>query len=207
MAHHTNGSETPGELTRRTFMAQAVIFGSGVVGLGLMIPLATSLAPAAEPPRDHWMPLPEKAMRALHAATEKTPVVVRFNVRAVNGYFGLEDDAQYAFGVRATEEQMRQARPELWDRELVPFPVATLGFVLFSPICPHLGCPVRWMPSEGKFLCPCHGSQYNEFGAHQAGPALRGLDPLPVRSYRGKVQVTWIDYKSNTPQMIVQYVG
>ena len=43
--------------------------------------------------------------------------------------------------------------------------------------------------------------------AGAAGPALRGLDPLPLREFQGKVQVTWIEYKFNSPQLIIQRVG
>jgi hypothetical protein len=30
---------------------------------------------------------------------------------------------------------------------------------------------------------------------------------LPLRDYQGKVQITWIEYESNTPQLIVEKVG
>jgi Rieske Fe-S protein len=82
-----------------------------------------------------------------------------------------------------------------------------MGFVVFSPICPHLGCKYAWNQQENKFICPCHGSVYSELGVHEAGPALRGLDPLPLRQYQGKVQITWIEYKFNAPQLIIQKVG
>jgi hypothetical protein len=42
---------------------------------------------------------------------------------------------------------------------------------------------------------------------HEAGPALRGLDPLPLREYQGKVQVSWILYAANMPAHIVIQVG
>ena len=37
--------------------------------------------------------------------------------------------------------------------------------------------------------------------------ALRGLDPLPLRDFQGKVEVTWIEYQTNTPQLVIQQVG
>ncbi len=30
-----------------------------------------------------------------------------------------------------------------------------------NAVCTHLGCVVPWNASENKFMCPCHGSQYN----------------------------------------------
>ena len=60
-----------------------------------------------------------------------------------------------------------------------------MGFVIFSPICPHLGCYYNWSDAQNKFMCPCHGSQYTFDGTHIAGPAPRGLDPLPLREQSG----------------------
>tara|TARA_B100000886_G_scaffold214458_1_gene148679 strand:- start:3587 stop:4159 length:573 start_codon:yes stop_codon:yes gene_type:complete len=44
-----------------------------------------------------------------------------------------------------------------------------------NAVCTHLGCVVPWNPSENKFMCPCHGSQYNEQGKVIRGPAPRSL--------------------------------
>ena len=30
-----------------------------------------------------------------------------------------------------------------------------------NAICTHLGCVVPWNSCENKFICPCHGSQYD----------------------------------------------
>lgn len=31
-------------------------------------------------------------------------------------------------------------------------------------VCTHLGCVVPWNKAENKFMCPCHGSQYDFTG-------------------------------------------
>ena len=33
-----------------------------------------------------------------------------------------------------------------------------------NAVCTHLGCVVPWNKAENKFMCPCHGSQYNSDG-------------------------------------------
>lgn len=42
-------------------------------------------------------------------------------------------------------------------------------------ICTHLGCVVPWVEAENKFMCPCHGSQYNPEGKVVRGPAPLSL--------------------------------
>jgi menaquinol-cytochrome c reductase iron-sulfur subunit len=56
-------------------------------------------------------------------------------------------------------------------------------FQVFAINCAHLGCPVRWFPQSGLFLCPCHGGAYYADGSRASGPPERGLF-----EYRYKVQ-------------------
>ncbi|NEP09041.1 MAG: cytochrome b6-f complex iron-sulfur subunit [Symploca sp. SIO2C1] len=44
-----------------------------------------------------------------------------------------------------------------------------------NAVCTHLGCVVPWNASEDKFMCPCHGSQYNNEGKVVRGPAPLSL--------------------------------
>jgi Rieske Fe-S protein len=46
--------------------------------------------------------------------------------------------------------------------------LATYGI---NAVCTHLGCVVPWNQAEKKFICPCHGSQYNDQGRVVRGPA------------------------------------
>lgn len=43
-------------------------------------------------------------------------------------------------------------------------------------VCTHLGCIYNWQNVENKFLCPCHGSQFQKDGTYIQGPAPRSLD-------------------------------
>lgn len=45
------------------------------------------------------------------------------------------------------------------------------------PVCTHLGCTVKWREEQKRFVCPCHGSQYDPQGRVVKGPAKR---PLPL---------------------------
>lgn len=51
----------------------------------------------------------------------------------------------------------------------------TLANYAINAVCTHLGCVVPWNASENKFMCPCHGSQYNAQGKVVRGPAPLSL--------------------------------
>lgn len=199
---------TPEEQSRRTFMANAVIAMGGVISIAIAIPLIGSLFPSKQAGTDVWSGLTPEQAAAFKTATDQTPTKVTFDVHEDNAYFGATDTEEFVWAVRATDAQLRQARPELFSgADKVDYAVVNLGFVVFSPICPHLGCRYLYIDAQKKFLCPCHGSVYSVLGVHEAGPALRGLDPLPLRDYQGQVQVTWIEYAPNTPSRVVLKVG
>ncbi len=48
------------------------------------------------------------------------------------------------------------------------------GFYAISAVCPHLGCIVD--RGEDRFICPCHGSEFDAQGEVQSGPSP---GPLP----------------------------
>ncbi len=50
------------------------------------------------------------------------------------------------------------------------------GFYALIAICTHLGCTPRWLPTDNKFKCPCHGSGYYKSGVNFEGPAPRPLE-------------------------------
>lgn len=62
-------------------------------------------------------------------------------------------------------------------------------FVAFSVNCAHLGCPVRWLPEAGLFMCPCHGGVYYADGTVAAGPPPHSLSQYPVRIRDGEIEV------------------
>lgn len=50
-----------------------------------------------------------------------------------------------------------------------------IGSYGINAICTHLGCVVPWNEAAGTFICPCHGSQYDEAGTVVRGPAPLSL--------------------------------
>jgi menaquinol-cytochrome c reductase iron-sulfur subunit len=88
-------------------------------------------------------------------------------------------------------EQVRQ-RHSVYVRRLGDDPPHVS---VLSPLCPHLGCPVGWVPDDGKFKCPCHGGVFAADGAHVSGPPPRALDPIPFEIRDGRLWVRWEDFK------------
>jgi len=54
------------------------------------------------------------------------------------------------------------------------------GIAALYKVCTHLGCIYDWKPTEDKFICPCHGSQFQRDGTFISGPAPRSLDRFPI---------------------------
>jgi cytochrome b6-f complex iron-sulfur subunit len=55
------------------------------------------------------------------------------------------------------------------------------GVLALYKVCTHLGCLYAWRDQEGKFICPCHGSQFQYDGTYIQGPAPRSLDRFVVQ--------------------------
>jgi Rieske Fe-S protein len=62
-------------------------------------------------------------------------------------------------------------------------------FQVFAVNCAHLGCPVRWFPQSGLFMCPCHGGVYYRNGSRASGPPERGLFEYPHKIENGMVTI------------------
>jgi Rieske Fe-S protein len=62
-------------------------------------------------------------------------------------------------------------------------------FQVFAINCAHLGCPVRWFPQSGLFMCPCHGGAYYADGSRASGPPERGLFTYDTKIVDGKLQI------------------
>lgn len=56
------------------------------------------------------------------------------------------------------------------------------GVLALYKVCTHLGCLYGWKDAEDKFVCPCHGSQFEADGDYIAGPAPRSLDRFVVQA-------------------------
>lgn len=72
--------------------------------------------------------------------------------------------------------------------------------VVYSPICPHLGCRYQWHSERKLFICPCHHSVFNIDGKVVSGPAPRPLDTLPTETKNNYLYVLWERFKPGISQ-------
>lgn len=186
-------------------MANATLTIGGLIGLGLAIPIVGSLIPQGGGAKGHWSALTADELKSLQAATEK-PVKLEFTLQSKDSYLPEQSGGEYVWGIKVDPEKFAKMRPDL-PAQLPYFDgkydVVNMNFVIFSPICPHLGCRPTWADDAKRFQCPCHGSQFGPDGEHLAGPAPRGMDPLPLQEKSGTASIMWIRYEASVPDRIV----
>ena len=54
------------------------------------------------------------------------------------------------------------------------------SYKVFSGICTHLGCIIRWEQEKERFYCPCHKGIFDKTGQVIGGPPPRPLDEYRV---------------------------
>ncbi len=74
------------------------------------------------------------------------------------------------------------------------------NFQVFAINCAHLGCPVRWFPQSGLFMCPCHGGAYYSDGSRASGPPERGLFEYQYKVAGNELQI----FAGQTPTLATE---
>ena len=156
-------NETP--LTRRGLFMKLGILVNGAVAATLAVPivrfLVSSITLGREDAYTAWVPLGH-----VNDFPEGETRLASFRSPFVTPSDGKTADA--ACWVRRIEGEQ---------------------FQVFAVNCAHLGCPVRWFPQSGLFMCPCHGGAYYRDGSRASGPPERGLFEYPIRIQDGVVTI------------------
>lgn len=168
----TGGAKAVG---RRRLLGGLLAAAGGFLGLAALWP-ARSLGPRPdERLRDTgWGPgvrLVDADDQPVHR--EDLPVGGVLTVFPEGGSRAADDQVVL---LRVTESELRLADDrEEWAPE---------GYVAYSRVCTHAGCPVgMFQPNPGLLMCPCHQASFDILGGGQSvfGPAPRGLPQLPLR--------------------------
>lgn len=150
---------TPDGLSRRRMLVKLGVLFNGTVGAILAVPivryLLSPVTRESKPEHESWLSL---------GPLDRFPA-------------GQTRLATYRSPAAAPSDG-ETANTACWVRR-----VNDEKFQVFAINCAHLGCPVRWFPQSGLFMCPCHGGAYYSDGSRASGPPERGLF-----EYRHKVE-------------------
>ena len=143
-----SAKDVPG-MGRRQFM-NLLTFGSVTgVALGALYPVANYF-------------IPPKAAGGGGGTTAKDELG---NVVTASGWLAShkDGDRNLVQGLKGDPTYLTVEGPE------------AIGNYGINAICTHLGCVVPWNSGANKFMCPCHGSQYDSTGMVVRGPAPLSL--------------------------------
>ncbi|MHB1924583.1 MAG: Rieske 2Fe-2S domain-containing protein [Acidimicrobiales bacterium] len=164
---------------RRSFLLKLFLAASGLMGAILLFPLR-SLSPVGLSPngpfyKTQWKPgslVVDENNNPVHYTTlEVGGSMTVFPY----GYTDAEDDQTLL--IRASTQPVA---PPDQSHKLQWSPV---GYLAFSKLCTHAGCPVgQYEAQYQKLLCPCHESTFDVLNACAVvfGPAPRPLPQLPL---------------------------
>ncbi len=151
---------TNGNQTRRRFLAYVFGVLSIIITTILALPLlAFSLLPAFRRAKSQWLELGAVADVAIG---KPTAFVYRYH--KFDGYLDKL--------VRGTVYVVTE------DRH---------SFKVFSNVCTHASCGVRWEEEKKAFYCPCHNGFFDANGKVTGGPPPRPLDEFKYKVEGGRL--------------------
>jgi ubiquinol-cytochrome c reductase iron-sulfur subunit len=162
------------QVARRTFIGRMLATAVGALGIAALFPIRSlGSRPGRDLFRTSWRPGARLVTR------DGRPVSTsELSVDGILTVFpeGATDRADSQVVLVRLEPDMIEPIPgrEDWSPE---------GFIAFSKVCTHAGCPVGlYEPTSNQLFCPCHQSIFDVLdGARPtAGPATRALPQLPL---------------------------
>jgi ubiquinol-cytochrome c reductase iron-sulfur subunit len=161
--------------TRRRLLVGMLLAAFGGLGAALAIPVL-SLGPAPGPELFTTGWRSGKRLIGIDGAAVRADAIAMDSLVTVfpEGDVGSAD----------SQTLLIRVPPELLHLDPARAGWAPGGFVAYSKVCTHAGCPVGlYRASERKLVCPCHQSTFDVLtGATPVfGPAARRLPQLPIR--------------------------
>jgi ubiquinol-cytochrome c reductase iron-sulfur subunit len=163
-----------GGITRRTLLVRMLLGAFAALGAALAIPVF-SLGPA--PGRNLFETSWKSGARLV--GLDGTPVnAAQIPVGSIQTVF-----PENAVGVSDSQTVLINVGEGLLQLDAQRAAWAPNGFVAYSKLCTHAGCPVGlYIEQRHTLLCPCHQSEFDVLrgAAPIAGPAGRALPQLPI---------------------------
>jgi ubiquinol-cytochrome c reductase iron-sulfur subunit len=179
--------EAQEHMERRGFLAKMLAVAVGALGLAALFPIRSL---GARPGRELYETEWREGVRLV--TLDRAPVRTEdLDIGGVITVFPEEF-------TEAADSQTLLIRIDPEDYDPLPGREdwAPEGFIAFSKVCTHAGCPVGlYQPTSHELFCPCHQSVFAvlEAAVPTAGPATRPLPQLPLAIENGYV-VAQSDY-------------
>jgi ubiquinol-cytochrome c reductase iron-sulfur subunit len=157
-----------GIVKRRKVLAGLLGGGMGIFGIVALFPLLRSLGPLPKGTLFHtgWR-------KGAYAVDSSGSIVTIYPEGTQNTDRGQAVDQTVLIRI-SNENFTTQKGRETWGPK---------GYIAYSKVCTHLGCPVGLYEQQLQLLvCPCHQSMFNVTNGAipQFGPAPRPLPQLPL---------------------------
>lgn len=169
------GAAAEGAIARRTLLVRALGGAFVALAAGLAVPvLSLGPAPAAPGQATGW----RRGTRLV--GLDGTPI--RAMDLPVDGVATVFPDGSPGSALGQTV--LIRVDPGLLRLPADRLAGAPAGYVAYSKLCTHAGCPVGlYRTEEHRLLCPCHQSTFDVLdGASPiSGPAARPLPQLPIQ--------------------------
>ncbi len=179
------------EVKRRKMLLGIFAVGGGVMTLALLIPGLRSLGPKPAKSEDNEGPTETSLFTTNWKKGSK--------IVTVSGRQVMVDDLEVGGVLTVFPQGFEGSSPdqvilirlaELGPND-PPYPIAppghtswgVQGYVAYSKLCTHLGCPVGlYQERTQQLVCPCHQSIFNVNAGcvPEFGPAPRPLPQLPI---------------------------
>lgn len=156
----------PDNPARRSFLAGLLAAGGAAVGVLLAVPLVRF---------------------AMYPVLARTTEKSWSDVGKVDEFQNLTAPVQKL----VTIEQRDGWRKTIKQQPVYVTKDAQGGLIVLSAVCTHLGCSVRWLDAQDKFVCPCHGGMFSADGKLLGGPPPRGLDQLQTKVEDGTLKTQY----------------
>jgi menaquinol-cytochrome c reductase iron-sulfur subunit len=152
------------QMERRSFLGLLLAIIGGGIGAVMAIPLV----------RFATFPLRSRSGQATWSDVGKID-----EFQSLNAPVGRTVDIQTVEGWRSSVMQ----------NNVYVVPNGSGSLKVLSSVCPHLGCAVRWIDKQDRFICPCHGGTFTKSGERVSGPPLRAMDELESKVENGVLKV------------------
>jgi len=165
MAAPDNPEQMPVPLPeRRSFLGLLLTAAGGLVGAVLAVPLVRFATFPLRAPAEETSWSDVGKIDEFAALVE--PVARTIDVKRIDGW-----------------------RSSVAQNGVYVVPLGNGELKVLSSVCPHLGCAVRWIEKQDKFICPCHGGTFTSMGVRVSGPPLRAMDELESKVENGVLKV------------------